>query len=102
MEDYIDALSEHLLRIQDEELEITKQFSAALKQLSGEKPEKRERKEDVARNLFLSKVTAVRERRKHFREMLYDALQERKKLWESTQLQKDEEEALKRKVSVIM
>ena len=36
LENYIDALSAHILKIQEEELEVTKQFSEALKLSSGQ------------------------------------------------------------------
>jgi hypothetical protein len=86
------------LKIQDDELALTKTFSEELKELRTVPPEKRAKKEEIQRNDYLRKIAAVRERRKQFRELLYDALQERKKLWDSMQLQKDDDTVLKRKV----
>jgi hypothetical protein len=91
------------LKIQEEELEVTKQFSDALKmssQLKGQSASKRAENEERARALFMKRITDIREKRKQFREMLYDALQERRKLWDSLQIQRDDDEIVKRKVSV--
>ena len=50
--------------------------------------------------MFLKRVTDIREKRKQFREMLYDSLQERKKLWDSMQVQRDDDEIIRRKVEL--
>ena len=48
--------------------------------------------------MFQSRMKKIKSRRKHFRQMLFDAFDERKKLIESMGLQKREEEVLRRKV----
>ncbi len=97
-------MSNHILGIQEKELAITKDFSEALKKTKEEAKEKKDKKHDLiaatdsARNVYVKSITEVREKRKLYREMLYDALQERKKLWDSMQIQKEEDELLKKKV----
>ena len=105
LEAYIDALSNHILEIQEQELAITKNFSDALKKAKEDPKDKKDKsKHDIisvtepARNLYLKQITDIREKRKQYREMLYDALQERKKLWDSMQIVRDEDELLRRKV----
>jgi hypothetical protein len=48
--------------------------------------------------MYQSRMKKIKSRRKHFRQMLFDAFSERKKLIESMGLQKREEEVLRRKV----
>jgi hypothetical protein len=107
LENYIDALSNHILEIQERELAITKNFSEALRKANAEAPKKGKKDDflvgtESARNLYLKEITDIREKRKQYREMLYDALQERKKLWDSMQIQRDEEEILRRKVPIFL
>lgn len=52
----------------------------------------------VAREVYQKKIAKIREKRKKYREMLYDAQAERKKLIDSMQIQKDEDDILRRKV----
>lgn len=98
LERYIDQLSSHVRKIQDEELAVTNQFSAALASLQSKSHDKRRLREDMARNVYQKKIAKIREKRKAYREMLYDAQAERKKLIDSMQIQKDEDDILRRKV----
>ena len=43
-------------------------------------------------------LDAIRSKRRQYREMLYDAMLERRKLMESMQIQKDEDDVLRKKV----
>ena len=97
LERYIDQLSSHVRKIQDEELAVTNQFSAALASLQSH--DKRRLREDMARNVYQKKIAKIREKRKAYREMLYDAQAERKKLIDSMQIQKDEDDILRRKLA---
>lgn len=99
LERYIDQLSSHIRKIQDEELAVTNQFSAALASLHSKSHEKRRLREDMARNVYQKKIAKIREKRKAYREMLYDAQAERKKLIDSMQIQKDEDDILRRKLA---
>lgn len=94
LESYVDALSKHIINIQGEELALTRNFTDKLKSLK-----KNRSGEDEARNQYLRGISAIRERRKTFREMLFEAHSERRKLWESTELQKEEDELIRRKMS---
>ena len=89
----------HVRRIQDEELAVTNQFSLALSSLATKSHEKRRMREDVAREVYQKKIAKIREKRKRYREMMYDALAERKKLIDSMQIQKDEDDILRRKLA---
>mmetsp|Transcript_55547 Transcript_55547/g.136269 ORF Transcript_55547/g.136269 Transcript_55547/m.136269 type:complete len:651 (-) Transcript_55547:297-2249(-) len=99
LEQYIDRLSDHVRKIQDEELAVTNQFSAALLSLQTKSHEKRRTREDVARDVYQKKISKIRDKRKKYREMLYDAHAERKKLIDSMQIQKDEDDILRRKLA---
>jgi ammonium transporter Rh len=99
LERYINQLSLHIRKIQDEELMVTNQFSLALSSLQTKAHEKRRMREDVAREVYQKKIAKIREKRKRFREMLYDAQSERKKLIDSMQIQKDEDDILRRKLA---
>lgn len=99
LERYIDQLSIHIRKIQDEELAVTNQFSAALSSLQAKSHDKRRMREDVARDVYQKKISKIREKRKKYREMLYDAQTERKKLIDSMQIQKDEDDILRRKLA---
>jgi len=59
---------------------------------------KRANDEKEYQQAFTSRLKKIKSRRKHFRQMLFDAYSERKKLIESMSLQKHEEEVLRRKV----
>lgn len=52
--------------------------------------------------MFQSRMKKIKSRRKHFRQMLFDAFDERKKLIESMGLQKREEEVLRRKLQKLV
>jgi hypothetical protein len=56
LEKYIDQLSSHIRKIQDEELMVTNQFSAALASLHSKSHEKRRLREDMARNVYQVRV----------------------------------------------
>jgi hypothetical protein len=99
LERYINQLSQHVRKIQDEELMVTNQFSLALSSLQTKSHDKRRMREDVAREVYQKKIAKIREKRKRFREMLYDAQSERKKLIDSMQIQKDEDDILRRKLA---
>jgi predicted metal-dependent RNase len=99
LERYINQLSQHVRKIQDEELMVTNQFSLALSSLQTKAHDKRRMREDVAREVYQKKIAKIREKRKRFREMLYDAQSERKKLIDSMQIQKDEDDILRRKLA---
>jgi ammonium transporter Rh len=86
-------------RIQEEELRVTNQFSAALHALQSKSHEKRRTREEIAREVYQKEIGKIRDKRRRYREMLYDAHQERKKLIDSMQIQKDEEDILRRKLA---
>lgn len=62
---------------------------------------KRTNDETQYQQMFQSRMKKIKSRRKHFRQMLFDAFDERKKLIESMGLQKREEEVLRRKVPLL-
>jgi ammonium transporter Rh len=102
LENYIQSLHNHLLTIQKDETQARKEFAEDLKKLAAAKPgKKRANDEKEYQQAFTSRLKKIKSRRKHFRQMLFDAYSERKKLIESMSLQKHEEEVLRRKLQRI-
>lgn len=54
--------------------------------------------EDRARIEYQKDLDSIRNRRRQYREMLYDAMLERRRLMESMQIQRDEDDILRKKV----
>lgn len=97
LERYIDALSKHILKIQEEESDTTKRFTDKLQGL-GKNSDKGAKHEDKARLEYQKDLETIRSKRRQYREMLYDAMLERRKLMESMQIQKDEDDVLRKKL----
>jgi ammonium transporter Rh len=97
LERYIDALSKHILKIQEEEAYITNKFTEKLQGL-GKSSDKAVKQEDKARLEYQKDLDLIRSKRRQYREMLYDAMLERRKLMESMQLQRDEDDVLRKKL----
>jgi ammonium transporter Rh len=97
IERYIDALSKHILKIQEEEVYITNKFTDKLQGLKGPS-DKAAKHEDRARIEYQKDLDTIRNKRRQYREMLYDAMLERRKLMESMQIQKDEDDVLRKKL----
>jgi len=81
-------------------------FARALSALSSNAAAggKKSKKKDAERDIYMdfeAKMKKLRKRRRGFRQMLYDGLNERKKLIESMKIQKAEEESLRRKLQKI-
>jgi len=97
LERYIDALSKHILKIQEEESDLTRKFTDKLQGL-GKNSDKAAKYEDKARIDYQKDLDTIRSKRRQYREMLYDAMLERRKLMESMQIQKDEDDVLRKKL----
>ena len=56
------------------------------------------KQEEKARSEYQKDLDATRQKRRQYREMLYDAMLERRRLMESMQIQKDEDAILRKRV----
>lgn len=100
MEEYTAGLHRHLLEIQKQETKLRDAFTRRLSELSSTAGDKKSKKKDE-RDIYVdfeTKLKKLKKRRRNFRQMLFDANNERKKLVESMTIQKTEEEHLRRKL----
>jgi hypothetical protein len=100
LEGYIEDLGEHLLKIQNEEMEKNRRFAEALRTLDRET--NAQAKEEEERKKYSGDIAKLRELRKFYRERMYDAMEDKKNLLESARLQKLQEERIRRQVNVLM
>lgn len=98
LENYISKLGEHIRTIQTEETNRMDRFTKQLEKLKTKSSKRREDAEEDARQEFQQAITAIRRKRKHYRQMERDALNERRKYLESMEYQKTEQEILRQKL----
>lgn len=100
LERFIDSVSEFLLDIQNEEIARTDQFTRELKTIREKNISEANKIDEAeqAKKVFIRDITNIRDRRKQYREILYDALQDRQGLWDAAKMQKDDEVLVQRKV----
>jgi ammonium transporter Rh len=98
LENYISKLGEHIRTIQTEETNRMVRFTKQLEKLKTKSSKRREDAEEDARQEFQQAITAIRRKRKHYRQMERDALNERRKYLESMEYQKNEQEILRQKL----
>jgi len=101
LENFIDQLSQQLLEIQKEEIKRTTAFTDRLKAIRDDESlteQEKIKRSDEAKKEFAEKIREIRDKRKQWREILYDAMQDRQGLWDSAKIQKDDEILVQRKV----
>jgi len=98
LENYISKLGEHIRTIQNEETARMQRFAKQLDKLKTKSSKRREDAEEDARLEFQQTISAIRRKRKHYRQMERDALNERRKYLESMSFQKHEQEILRQKL----
>jgi len=98
LENYISKLGEHIRTIQSEETARMVRFTKQLEKLKTKSSKRREDAEEDARQEFQQAIFAIRRKRKHYRQMERDALNERRKYLESMEYQKTEQEVLRQKL----
>ena len=98
LENYISKLGEHIRTIQAEETARMVRFTKQLEKLKTKSSKRREDAEEDARQEFQQAIFSIRRKRKHYRQMERDALNERRKYLESMEYQKNEQEVLRQKL----
>lgn len=98
LENYIAKLGEHIRGIQTEEGVRMQRFTKQLEKLKTKSSKRREDAEEDARQEFQQSISSIRRKRKHYRQMERDALNERRKYLESMDYQKTEQEMLRQKL----
>ena len=98
LENYISKLGEHIRTIQNEETARMQRFAKQLEKLKTKSSKRREDAEDDARQEFQQTISAIRRKRKHYRQMERDALNERRKYLESMSFHKHEQAVLRTKL----
>jgi len=103
LEEYIGQLHNHLLKIQDLERKKRAAYAKDLANVeAAQVPDQRGRTPESKLNAaFASEMDAIRERRAHFRRLLYDAYQQRKMLLEAMRIQREEDEYLRKKLQLL-
>eukprot|EP01089_Gocevia_fonbrunei_P016519 TRINITY_DN5139_c0_g1_i1.p1 TRINITY_DN5139_c0_g1~~TRINITY_DN5139_c0_g1_i1.p1 ORF type:complete len:604 (+),score=158.38 TRINITY_DN5139_c0_g1_i1:95-1906(+) len=107
--EYLDSLEQlaatlhkHLLAIQKEEAKARNNYSKKLEDFpKGGRDKKSLREEADANKEYDIEMRKIKDRRKYYRELLFKAQKERKKLIESMRIQKAEDEYVSRKIQQI-
>eukprot|EP01098_Paradermamoeba_levis_P006514 TRINITY_DN26_c0_g1_i2.p1 TRINITY_DN26_c0_g1~~TRINITY_DN26_c0_g1_i2.p1 ORF type:complete len:265 (+),score=91.69 TRINITY_DN26_c0_g1_i2:172-966(+) len=98
LDNYIKELSDFVREIQNEEGRRMSTYADKLKELKGNEKEKDDGDE---KKDYTASVTAIRKRRKHYRQLLKDALNERQKFFDSMLQQNQEQELIRRKLEKV-